>query len=404
MSTKVLLDNSAFAGVMRLYSPDIEMHRMFLHNYPNHQLIDEHSLSDFLMALCIYEEIFLDSSSHWNEKELKREGYDESEYLDDSNASWAEQLKRLLPKDVSTIIKTDYFGGGSAIDEDESCSKAYDIMSSPLKSQILLDSDEKIPNVYFAHDYVYRPVFDRLNMNNGFILTENELAQAMFLHRGLFLQSRAHRFECVYMPYHYRGKILSKLPPMVWVKAPDDGFAHARLPLARGNRPSETDYIKCLNEYYFTLIQAVTWTTYPSDVPFIGTAILSAAKGNPDVAIEMAMNYRQKGVLKQIFKELDAAARSQDRPYFESIIKQCRSELAQAAAHFGVEGDTLKQRLFYKLATCWLPKNLQEVVDAAVQLLPENVKHWGYQISSSLITKTPLQMLFLEHIGAIRNI
>src|SRR5882724_10216203 len=235
MTTRVLLDNSSFAGVMRLYCPDIDMHRMFLRNYPDHRLIDETSLSDFLMALCVYDEIFLDSSSAWNEEELKREGYNSDDSLDNSSASWAEQLKRLLPRDVSRIIRTDFFGGGLAIDEAESCSKAYDIMSSPLGSEVLLSPDEKIPNVYFADDYVYRKDFNRLNQKNGFLLTEYELAQAMFLHRGLFLQSRAHKHGCVYVPYNYRGKMLSKLPPMIWVRAPTDGAEHARLPLAKGN-------------------------------------------------------------------------------------------------------------------------------------------------------------------------
>ena len=57
-----VLDNSAFAGVMRLYSPEREVHRLFLRNYPDHREIDERSLADFLTALCVYDFIFLDSS------------------------------------------------------------------------------------------------------------------------------------------------------------------------------------------------------------------------------------------------------------------------------------------------------------------------------------------------------
>jgi hypothetical protein len=175
------------------------------------------------------------------------------------------------------------------------------------------------------------------------------------------------------------------------------------LPLAKGNRPYETDYIRSLNEYYYSLIQAATWTTYDSDVPFIGAAILSTARGNPVVAIDVAMEYRERGVLKRTFEELDYAISSQDRPRFEALLKQCRSELAGAASQFGVVSDTQRHKLFYKLATCWMPNNIKEAIDAAVELLPEYVKLWGYQASSTLVTKTPLQMLFVEHISAIRN-
>ena len=70
METKALLDNSAFAGVMRLYYPEHEMHRRFLKNYPDHLPIDEHSLADFLSCICTYDQLLIESSSGWNESEL----------------------------------------------------------------------------------------------------------------------------------------------------------------------------------------------------------------------------------------------------------------------------------------------------------------------------------------------
>ena len=229
MGTRALFDNSAFAGVMRLYSPDIEMHDRFLKQYPAHRSIDELSLADFLTALCIYDQILLESSSAWNEKQLRAEGYRTAtrETIDGSSAGWVAQLKRLLPKRVSVLISDAAFHK-SIIDEEEAASKALQIFTSPLKQTVLLEPGEKIPNVYYAPDYIYRERFTKLNDAASTRLDQEELAQAMFLHRGLFLQSVAHENKCVYLPYHYRGKMLAKLPPMVFVRAPDDGLTQAR--------------------------------------------------------------------------------------------------------------------------------------------------------------------------------
>ena len=388
---------------MRLYSPDVEMHRRFLSNYPDHRSIDEASLADFLTAICMYEEMLLESSSAWNDKELRSEGYRSAGRIDGSSAGWVDQLKRLLPRSVSLLIKNVSFGR-SAINEQESCAKAYDVLCSPLKKDILLDSGEKIPNVYFAKDYIYREQFQALNEANDLKLSDEELAQAMFLHRGIFLQSHAHENGCVYLPYQYRGKLLSKLPPMIWARAPHDGICQARLPLAQGSRLNETDYVNALNEFYYSLLQSVTWTTYSADVPFVGASILAAARGNPRDAIDIALDYREKGFLRKAMFELDLAIQDLDRPRFESLLAEYRSQLAAAARYFGAEVQSAQHRAFYELAVCWMPKGINSVVKAAVEMLPEYIRHWAYKASSTLITKTPLQMLFLEHVSAIRSV
>jgi hypothetical protein len=72
--TRALIDNSAFAGVMRCYRPDVDVHRRFLRNYPEHREIDAASLGDFLTALCIYQELLIESSSGWNDANLEAPG------------------------------------------------------------------------------------------------------------------------------------------------------------------------------------------------------------------------------------------------------------------------------------------------------------------------------------------
>jgi hypothetical protein len=281
-NTRALLDNSAFAGVMRLLKPTIEQHQRFLALYPEHRAVDQASLADFLSALCLYDDLVLESSS---------------QVTGSQSHSWVEEMKSMLPAEVAKLVEE---STSSSFDEDEedSIKRAFDVMTSPLRSSLELPEGAKIPNVYYAQDYAYREAFCDLNKAAGSLLNDDELARAMFMHRGLFLQSWAHRANCVYIPYGYRGAMLSQLPPMTWAPAPHDGFVEARLPLAQGSRPHENDYIKQLNEYYYSLLQSVTWVTYDSTVPFIGAAILAASGGHPERAMDLALKYRQNATLR----------------------------------------------------------------------------------------------------------
>jgi hypothetical protein len=393
-----VLDNSAFAGVMRLYSPDREVHELFLRNYPDHREIDERSLADFLTALCIYEVIFLDSRSAWNDKELLRDSA-RSGSLDHADLSWVNQLKRLLPPYVSTCISTDY--GWASIGEQQSCARAFDIMNSPTREVISLQPGDEIPKVYFADDYQYRPEFDRLNDEHGHPLKLSQLAQAMFLHRGLYLQSIAHASGLVYVPYHLRGQMLSKLPPMVWALS-RTGLHKDKVILGLDTSPTMPETLTALNEYYYSLVQAATWTSYDTGVPFIGSAILASARGDPRSAIELAMRYRQEGSLMGAFQKLHSVLQAGNKPMFESLLKTYRSELEAAAQHFGVETNRTKQQVFYKLATCWIPDKIQKALEAALGLIPADIDHRLYEYSSHLITRSPIQMLFVEHVSALR--
>ena len=391
--TKALMDNSAFAGVLRIYCPDVEMHDKFLRQYPEHREIDERSLADFLTAIVIYDRIYLDSSSIRG------------------TITWTEQLLSLLPQDIrELVIVADFelaeYTCATPIGEYESCRKAFDIMCSPLKDEIALSPEEEIPKVYYANDYVYRRTFDALNREAGRDrLDTHALAQAKYLHRGLFLQSRAHGLKCVYMPYHYRGKMLSRLPPLVWAESPFGENLHARLPLAKGLRPDETSYVHAMNEYYYSLLEIVSWTTYDQDVPFIGAAVLSAAKGDPQTAFRKALELRQQGGLRREFMKLQSALDRRDRPTFESLMKRYQSELAAAARHLGADLETPQTKAFYKLATFWLPSSVKAAIDAAVELLPVTARDWGRRTASKLLIKSnPFQLLFLEHAAVLKSI
>lgn len=372
---------------MRLHCPDIDMHRAFLHNYPQHHAIDQQSLADFLTAIVLYGKILLESSST----------------VYGVSASWAEQLRQLLPPEVGVLVTTVTLSGQSAVGDQESREKAYDIMCSPLKEKIVLQPGEKIPNVYHSKNYVYHSAFETLNRDNGNRLNDHELAQAMYLHRGLFLQARAHESNSVYLPYHYRGRMLAHLPPLIWAQAPDDGLCSARLPLAKGQRPQETDYSKQLNEFYYSLLETISWKTYAGDIPFIGAAVLAKARGDPRIAFEIALGLRSDGGLRARFSELHDAAQRHDRPRFEMIFESYKRELNQAASHLGAKLEDPMHKSFYRLVTAFLPKSLEAAIEASVRLLPDWAKHSARTAASKLLTKSALQLLFIDHVRSVRR-
>jgi hypothetical protein len=225
----------------------------------------------------------------------------------------------------------------------------------------------------------------------------------MFLHRGFFLQGLAHKSKAVYLPYHYRGRMLSHLPPLTWVLEPNDGMRSARLPLTKGKRPNEDDYVKKLNEFYYSLLETVSWETYARDIPFIGAAVLAKARGNPKDAFEIALELRNDGKLKETFVTLHDAVQRHDRPRFDTIFESYQSELKEAARHLGAKIEDPMHKAFYKLVTACLPKSLEAAIDSAVRLLPASIKNWGQKAASTLLTKSALQLLFVDHVRAIRE-
>ena len=85
------------------------------------------------------------------------------------------------------------------------------------------------------------------------------------------------------------------------------------------------------------------------------------------------------------------------------LLNDCKLQLSKAARSFGVIDSWEPQNTFYSLITCWIPPNMQKVVDAFIALLPLSARQWGYEVSSTLLTKTSIQMLFSQHVAAIRG-
>jgi hypothetical protein len=392
--TKAIIDNTSFAGVMRLYAPDLEAHRKFLKDFPSHKQVDELSLADFLTAICAFDTILLENSSrasYFNSADVQP--IKESE-----TKTWVDQLRELLPSKVAkTINAAPFLDKHEVVLEGFRAQEvAFDIFHSPLRETVKLQGGEKIPEVYMSPTYKFRGDFTRLNMASGNPLDDRMLAQAMFLHRGLYLQAYALNQSAIYMPYLYRGRMLASLPPLITLAEKE------AIPLLKDNRPPRTEYLTELNKFYYELLNKLTWAAYDESVPFIGAAILASARGSVRTALDMAMELREAGEIRDNFRWLQDAIKARDRAYYEGMLSEIKASLTKANHALGGSGLNPKLLTFYRLATFWMPSGAKEALAAIWQLAPQSLKEKVNKFASKLLEQDSFQLMFLNHVKAIR--
>jgi len=393
--TTAILDNSSFAGVMRLFAPYLKSHRVFLDKYPEHKLVDQVSLADFLTSICIYDDILLESSS-W--ASVYNAG-DVQKIPDKRGESWVHQLKKLLPDEISKHIWDSPLSGDEITENERAQELAVDIFCSELYPNVQLKRGEKIPGVYTSPSYVYRKNFLIINEAKGGKLNEEQLAQAMFLHRGLYLQAQAQEDSATYVPYLYRGRMLSSLPPLIYLEAIQKDIFQILHESDSGNK----NYLKEINKFYYELLNKLTWVTIDDRVPFIGASILATAKDSVEKAFEIALNIREKGELRDLVRELDLSVQRGDRVDYDMFLSFIKKKLAQASRHIGDNTTNPYLKSFYSLATFWMPVGAKKSIDALIDLVPSKIKHFLNRIASTLLNQDSFQILFINHVKAIRS-
>ena len=421
---KALIDNSSFAGVMRCYEPSLPMHEDFWEQYPEHREVDLASLAQFLTAICLFDQIYLDSSSlpsgyGWEEEgvltkgdEVDLEGYnplylEEIDFSGDSNSAptpWVEEMLQYLPNSIRNMISINrVMPRQKSLSHGDSCKLAYDILCSALHTRLILKGDWKIPNVYTDPSYLFRHTFEDINSKNMNLLDDTRLAYAMFLHRGLYLLSLARNRNYTYLPYLYRGNMLTALSPLIAAAPwPNEGGKTPRIPLAQGFRPDEDEVALLLNKVYYDILEKTTWYTYDERLPFIGAAILAKAKGVPEAAFEIALKLRNEGNFKQHWGKLRKLVQEGERGKFESMLCDLRRQLEEAAVFAGARLGNKYLQPSFRLAVSCIPSSLAEIVKNAVNILPERLQYCTERFFGTLISRSPLQILFLDHVNAIR--
>lgn len=211
METKIIIDNATLAAAGRAtYSKNVGVlsrasknHILeYYNNYPTAALTDIKSLSELISALVLYDSLI------WNRGSFVEEEKEQfTSNLINENCwvySWFPDFKIayhndiLLPFNSYRNEEIQYQSQNYALDW---VSKNYREYTSKLTT------DFKIPNAYFSDKYHYLPEFQE--KNKKYKLNNDELAAAMFIHRGLFYLSFAHSKEGLsYLPHAHRSIFL----------------------------------------------------------------------------------------------------------------------------------------------------------------------------------------------------
>lgn len=397
-----LIDNSGFAGLMRCYRPEMPTHRAFIERFPDHLDVDRVSVAQFLTALVIYDELCLDASSSSHEDSQVDVIPDKKHrIIRDFCGSWVRDLVKELPSPVqNTISEISDLKKETTKRNHRARRLAFELFASPLCERLRLRPGEKLPDVYTDESYVDRPMFERMNSERGNVLAGDLLAQAMFLHRGLYLQACSG--DCTYVPYLYRGRMLESIPPSLSAQISES--KESGDPLAQSVMPMEVAASKELSRFYYGLLEKLTWTTYNEAIPFIGSAILAKTGFDLDRAFRLAMELRQEGKLRKLFDDLDDSRRSGDRVMYEIFLQEIKNDLSAAARHMGLNEDNPHLKTLWDLLTFWLPDGVQKAIEASIGLLPIGLRNAASQIASTLLRTQPHQMLLIDHTRAIQAV
>ncbi len=402
--TEVLLDNSSFAGLMRCYKPELESHQEFLNDFPEHRVTDYVSLAQILTAICLYDVILVEGSStgHYNSavdiipshgKMISR----------DQASNWVNDLCKMLPKEIQTIIKSEpFYTTNDRILKLDGPSQelAFNLFKTHLRNRMILKSNEKIPNVYSSKTYINRKRFEELNNKSDSPLSENELIQAMFLHRGILLDFISSEYShMTYFPYSYRGKLLELLPPntssLVFEK---DIFTGIGI----DSTPSNRKVIELINIAYYEILDQCTWTKYNSFIPFIGAGILEQTKYNVTDSLEVALKYRNSTNLKEIIQEM--MEWRTDRVRFEYYLNKFKEELKNATKSFKRNTSSNNIEIAANLSIFWLPFGLKDPVVEGLKRLPDEWKSSFNKIIDRVKKHEGHQIFLIDHIKAINQV
>jgi len=381
----VLLDNSMLAGAIRILDPTAYDHEgeRFWEKHEEHEDIDRASFASFLAAICLFDQIQIETSS---------------------GDDWATSRIESLGNGVNGIFKcVTHCPDDEAYKEKMTrmASLAIDIMQSPLGTNVRKLKDVHIPYCYEAETYVHNELFECLNTSKGNGLEDRDMVFAKFLHRGLYLSSIK---NVTYFPYHYRGKALANLPPRIAELPPTFGDFAIELPL--GNRlggPSFTDWMLELNEIYLKCLNAVTWDNYSLEIPFIGAALMSIHEEDPRGALNEALILREQGSFRQLFANTQSAVSSGKKDDYVQLVDAFKQELTEAIKVV-VQGKIPRQfQDVMTIADAVTPGPIKGLATAADAVIPSSCKAAVTKYLSKLVEPTSLQLMFSEHISVTKK-
>jgi hypothetical protein len=334
--TVVMIDNTTYASAGRaIYSgrKDTEGGRHaedYYRRYPDAVSLDRQSLAEFLTALVLFDTLVWDASST----------IQESKDAEDSVGSWTWNpwIYQWFPqfdlaRKEGIISHVDEYWAFRRLNRARLLSLLW-VKEHYSKYKATLPMGFRIPLAYKSEDYRDLSRFDELNSEGNFNLNKEELAVAMFLHRGMFYQSRVCSQDgWSYLPHSYRAHLL-RIPEIIGMTVMCDGDTYFEL----RDVITGVEILRSIDEHFQQeLNKAIKLKPIP-----VGTALGASFMQMHDEAYSafteaLSFRYSKYGEnIRKQFRELVALGSVSNRQGIENrILNIDRSLRNEARSYFG---------------------------------------------------------------------
>lgn len=329
----VMVDNTTFASAGRsiYYGNKTTEGGRHAEEYYSRNLdalsLDRQGLAEFLTALILFDVLVWDGSSCV--QELK--GMGDAVLNDAWVYNWFPQFEYAHKEGIIEDICAD--GAGNRLGRARLLSMQWvKEHFSELTSKLPMGF--RIPLVYSSERYHDRREFISLNEKYNLNLQGEQLALAMFLHRGMFYQSRVFSEDgWSYLPHSHRAYLLS-LPEIISmsIMCDDDSYFDLREPI------TGTDILKIIDEHFQRELRNAM-KVKPIPVGAALGASFMQIHYEAYRAFSEALSFRESAYgqrIREQFRELINLGNVSNRQGIENRVREIDQSLQnEARSHFG---------------------------------------------------------------------
>lgn len=398
--TFVMIDNTTFASAGRaMYHGDKNTYggthaKDYYTRYPDAISLDRQSLAEFLTALILFDVLVWDGSSHVQELKDMDDAAVERGWV----YNWFPQFKYAYENGIiDHILKNDtreqIEGALNRLERAQLLSLQWvkEHFDDEYKSK--LPRGFRVPLAYQSEDYRDRSSFIALNQGERFGLNEEQLAVAMFLHRGLFYQSRICSEDgWSYLPHSYRAYFLS-IPEVIGlsIMCDDESFFYLQEPI------TGTEILRNIDEHFQRELGKVIKMKPTPVGTAIGASFMQMHR-QPYRAFCEALSFRESRQgenVREQFRGLVDLGISSNRQGIENRIREIDKSLRNEARNrFGTAWSPDPNATYaINLVGSW-----KSIIEPLIDYLPMNFREGATKFLYKQINRNGFQILFSNYL------
>jgi hypothetical protein len=399
--TTVLIDNTTFAAAGRtFYFPRLDTEggrhaHEYYARYHDARALDWQSAGEFLTALILFDRLCWDSASAGGEAPTEPDEHDPWLY------AWFPLFRKANELGIIEDFEERYMSG-------ERLQLARRLALKWVQEEIAagcyrLPKGFRVPLAYYAEDYLDREAFEYLNADLGYPLTDDYLAIAMFLHRGLYYQSYTYgatswfkEESWSYLPHSHRARLLgSPSWNLLSTICNDEEMWRGQINKLEITAP---ELLKELDHRFF---QALDKTVKIDPIPgglALGASFLQGRWRDATHALEDALDFRESRSGREVrafFGELVALGKDSNKQAIEDRLGDFEALLRNAARNrFGTSwAADPKAGFLIGLLGRW-----KDVLAQVLDMLPRRTREAITRVLYSSTHEHGFQILFKNYL------